>query len=215
MAFSMLTCEIPKKCWVAVSSGVDSLAACHLIHKMGRLGTVYHYNHGVSVQNDEMEASVRRFCQDVLKGVPLVVRRNKEKGKTEAELRQGRFKILNEYKIDLVTGAHLDDAVESYLLNVFRGKEGFLPIPFVSTFGESRILHPFLLKSKKFFLDYCEKNNILTFVVEDLSNKKIKGSRRNLLRNKIIPILEEEKMGLRTIVKKKILNRLNENSENY
>lgn len=206
-----LTSEVPPDSWVSVSGGVDSLAICHILFRANLLGAIYHYNHNISSQNDEMEKSVRKFHKEVLDSrVPLVIRRNEEKLKTEGDLRRKRLELFNFHSnVNLVTGAHLDDAVESYLLNIFRGKEGFLPIPFESNFSNgNRILHPFLLYKKDFFLDYCLKCDIMKYVVEDESNKKIKGSRRNLIRNEIIPILEREKVGLRTVVRKKILQRL-------
>jgi tRNA(Ile)-lysidine synthase TilS/MesJ len=103
----------------------------------------------------------------------------------------------------------LDDCAESYLLNCIRGKEGFLPIPFHTELSNgSCINRPFLFNRKKELMAYAERNNLLQYVVEDETNLQVRGSRRNLLRNNILPILEKENVGLTTIVKKKMVERL-------
>jgi hypothetical protein len=48
----------------------------------------------------------------------------------------------------------------------------------------------------------------MKYVVEDETNKVTKGSRRNFIRNEIMPLIKREKMGLDTIVKKKMHQRL-------
>jgi tRNA(Ile)-lysidine synthase TilS/MesJ len=94
------------------------------------------------------------------------------------------------------------------MLNVLRGKEGFLPIPFITEVGTNLVVHPFLFTKKKDFIEYAEKNDLAKYVVEDETNKVTKGSRRNFIRNEVMPLIQREKMGLDTIVKKKMQERL-------
>jgi len=196
---------------VLCSSGVDSIAATHFFVnkiKQHNVATL-HFNHNLRLQNHEMATSYRHFCVS-LRIYPFV-ENIFCKGKTENECRTERLKILNEHHNTIFISAHhLDDCVESYLLNVLRGKEGFIPIPFITKLERtsSCIIHPFLFTKKSDFIEYAEKHDLMKHVVEDETNKQIKGSRRNLMRNKIIPILNEEKMGLQTIVKKKLKQRL-------
>jgi tRNA(Ile)-lysidine synthase TilS/MesJ len=48
----------------------------------------------------------------------------------------------------------------------------------------------------------------MKYVVEDETNAISRGSRRNMLRNEIVPILERDKVGLETIIAKKMEKRL-------
>jgi tRNA(Ile)-lysidine synthase TilS/MesJ len=143
-------------------------------------------------------------------GYSPVVLRDYIKDKSEDGLRQARLEYIKN-NVDctvFVTAHHLDDATESYMMNILRGKEGFLPIPFITEVGSNLIVHPFLFTKKADFRQYAERNDLMKFVVEDETNKVTKGSRRNFIRNEIIPLLEREKMGLSTIVKKKMQERL-------
>jgi tRNA(Ile)-lysidine synthase TilS/MesJ len=48
----------------------------------------------------------------------------------------------------------------------------------------------------------------MRFVEEDSTNLESKGSRRNMIRNEILPILERDKVGMAKIVKKMMEKRL-------
>lgn len=211
LAFS----KMPKHSTISVlcSMGVDSVAAAHYCVTKHSNITFRHFNHGLRKQNDLMETSYisMMFEKDFREmGYPPVVLRNYVKDKSEDGLRQARLEYIKN-NVDctiFVTAHHLDDATESYMMNVLRGKEGFLPIPFITEVGSNLIVHPFLFTKKADFRQYAERKDLMKFVVEDETNKVTKGSRRNFIRNEIIPLLQREKMGLDTIVKKKIEQRL-------
>lgn len=204
------------------SMGVDSVAATHYFFSKNYskvrcddknpLLSMEHFNHGMREQNDKMEEMYNQYmCHPIIgfSGYPASKIKSLE-NYTEDSLRQARLELIKDrhnYKI-FITAHHLDDATESYMMNVLRGKEGFLPIPFMTEVGTNLIVHPFLFTKKKDFREYAEKNNLMQFVVEDETNKVTKGSRRNFIRNEIMPLLEREKMGLDTIVKKKMHERL-------
>ena len=211
LAFS----KMPRASSISVlcSMGVDSVAAAHYcITKLSRI-TFRHFNHGLRKQNDLMETSyISMMLEKDFRemGYPPVVLRNYIKDKSEDGLRQARIEYIknNVASTIFITAHHLDDATESYMMNVLRGKEGFLPIPFITEVGSNLIVHPFIFTKKADFRQYAERKDLMKFVVEDETNKVTKGSRRNFIRNEIIPLLQREKMGLDTIVKKKIEQRL-------
>jgi len=192
------------------SSGVDSIAAAHyFIHNFKNISvSLLHFNHNLRDQNQVMEESFKAFAASTEVSycvVPLTCTDS-----TEDSCRKARIEYLQQYaSTTFITAHHLDDCVESYLLNCIRGKEGFLPIPFHTELtNNNSINRPFLFNRKKDLIAYAEKHNLLQYVVEDETNTQVKGSRRNLLRNKIVPLLEEEKVGLAMIVKKKMIERL-------
>jgi tRNA(Ile)-lysidine synthase TilS/MesJ len=208
------------------STGVDSIAASHYYHtkvensyrdlKYGSYA-IMHFNHQQREQNDLMESKFRNFGYDcdIPRCSPILLKTHGYFGNntepTEDGLRQARLNYIknNHDHTIFITAHHLDDATESYILNVLRGKEGFQPIPFMTEVGTNLIVHPFLFTKKKDFIDYVYKNeNLRSYIVEDETNRITKGSRRNFIRNEIIPLIDKEQMGLSTIVEKKMKERL-------
>jgi len=205
------------------SSGVDSIAGVHYILSKANTREMYRYkvfhlNHNLRPQNDKMEESFYRFMRKEFPEcyATSIKRINSEpepKGKTEAELRDFRLYELMSYihKNVIISFHHLNDCVESYLLNCIRGHDGYQPIPFWTEWKlqtSNVACHPFLFTKKQHFIDYCVKHDLMKYVVEDETNTISKGSRRNMIRNEIVPILERDKVGLETIVSKKMRQRL-------
>ena len=205
-----------KQVVILCSSGVDSISASHFYFKKikDRYGFhgIRHFNHNLRDQNNLMQISFEKFAEE--QNIPritypysnlLEITDNSEDG-----LRQARLSFIKEYMDDsiIITGHHLDDATESYMMNVLRGKEGYLPIPFITEVGSNLIVHPFIFTKKIDFIQYAERNDLLKYVVEDETNSITKGSRRNFIRNEVLPLIRREKMGLDTIVKKKMNERL-------
>lgn len=200
------------------SSGVDSIAVSHFF--IENIGLNYnvsllHFNHNLREQNLKMVDSFIDFANSV--STPYEVATLLCKDKTEDSCRKARLSHLENYSNTVfITAHHLDDCAESYLLNCIRGKEGFLPIPFHTELVNSNcIVRPFIFNRKRDLIEYAEKNGLLQYVIEDETNVQVRGSRRNLMRNEILPILEREKVGLTTVVKKKMLERLSTRSNGY
>lgn len=195
---------------VAVSMGVDSLAA--YFYLQSRFYNVFpiHFNHGLRPQNNEME---EKFNQVFPYGHKAVTRLVENTLTTESDFRKMRFdffkKICHEKGVKyVVTAHHLDDCVESYLLNCFRGHPEYKPMNLVTNFEGFSVLHPFLLTEKQDFIDYAQGRDFAKYVVTDETNDVIKGSRRNWIRNVIIPEMESQKLSLKKYCKRLITNEL-------
>jgi tRNA(Ile)-lysidine synthetase-like protein len=207
------------------SSGVDSIASTHFLMKKYKSDffsekIVFHYNHNLREQNNKMQSSVERFCEKYK--FNLICGKAEFRGdKSEDCCRKLRFnEVENLFKDSvIVTSHHLNDCVESYLLNCFRGNPEYNPIPFFTlTMNGNVISHPFLFTYKNDFIQYAERNKLYEFIVEDETNQSSVGSRRNMIRNKIVPILHEETLGIETIVKKRMTDKLSKiscNSESF
>ena len=211
------------ECVLMCSSGMDSIAGVHYLlsnlNKRDRYRyKVFHLNHKLRPQNVKMEEAFCDFMDtefpDVFKSV---IARNitldKQSLNTEAELREFRIKeLIGFINLNIIISFHhLNDCVESYLLNCIRGHEGYQPIPFWTEWKQQTrnvSCHPFLFTKKQDFHNYCSKHHLWDYVVEDETNRVSKGSRRNMIRNEIIPLLERDKVGLETIVAKKMKKRL-------
>jgi len=114
----------------------------------------------------------------------------------EAAARQERFKFFREiyfkHDFDLLALAHhRDDQVETVLLNIFRGAglRGLSGIEKQLSLNGIKIIHPLLNLNKEEILNYCRENELEPRI--DKSNQQNIYT-RNIIRNKILPIIEQE-----------------------
>lgn len=196
----------PTSCpiYVALSMGADSLAAAIYLKNCGYKVCLLHFNHRLRPQNEEMDKSFRSFLLENSFNSHIGYGNNLS---DESSCRKARLEFFKQTIPSggyLVTGHHLNDYIESYLLNCFRGQPEYRPMQLVSDFVSFKILHPFLLNEKKDMQEYLETYNnggALKYVVKDETNEVIKGSRRNWIRNVIIPEMEDQKIGLKRYCK--------------
>lgn len=203
---------IPKsKFGIALSGGVDSIAAAHFLLKGKKDFECIHVNAKYIDQDDECEIKVRNFCNDF--NIPLTVKTVKEKytaGSVEEFCRNQRYKLFQETQLKhLIVCHHLDDCVESYLMNCFNGNPTYFPIPFQSHFGQLSVVRPFLKTNKVDFYKYVKKNNLEKYVTEDELNSDT-TLQRNWLRKELIPLIKTRYPGIKKIVFKKIDERQKE-----
>jgi tRNA(Ile)-lysidine synthase len=192
---------VPDNFYVAVSGGVDSIAAAHLLQRLGYVVGIAHYNHNLREQNNLMQESVRQFAEDlgvvfkteIREAVPIT-------GSEEAVLRTSRLDFFKRLESNIVLCQHLDDAVESYVMNMLRGNPEHMPIPEYTPLVYSQLFRPFLKTRKQDFIDYANNNDLMKYVVEDETNKDNKY-RRNWIRNEVLP--QFKMYGLPKIVLKK------------
>lgn len=193
-----------KKYYFAVSMGVDSVAAFIFLRSKGYAVDPIHFNHKLRIQNDLMEMKFLELCE-ATNSKPIV-----GYGKnlnTEAECRNARLDFYEKFcNGNIITAHHMDDYIESYLLNCFRGHPNREPIPLESKFNNFKIIHPFLLSRKKDFKQYLERNDYLCYTVEDETNGLTKGSRRNWIRQQIVPEMIKNKLSLKKFAEIKIKN---------
>lgn len=189
--------------YVAVSMGADSVAALLWMHWMGYKALPLHFNHGLRPQNNAMQRRFTELCVDF----GLDGRIGQGEGlSTEAECRAARLNFYSKEAAGghVVTAHHLDDWVESYLLNCFRGHPDHEPFELESVFPEFSIVHPFLVTKKRDFLQFLKRNNYLKYVVQDETNGVVKGSRRNWVRHSILPEMESQKLSLDKYARRRI-----------
>lgn len=188
---------------VAVSMGVDSVAALFWLRAKGYKIVPLHFNHNLRAQNGTMHERFLNLCQKLgLEGkseigLNLV---------TEADCRNARLDFYSKAAKGgtIITAHHLNDWVESYLMNCFRGHPNHHPFELVSSFDDFKIAHPFLLTRKSDFRQFLERNGWMDYVVEDQSNFVVKGSRRNWVRNCVVPEMAKQKLSLEKFAKRRI-----------
>jgi tRNA(Ile)-lysidine synthase len=190
-------CKITDKILLAVSGGVDSVTMFHLFREAGfRIG-VAHCNFQLR-KGDAMadESFVEGLCRQ--HDVPCFVKRFNTKAYAEEQgisiqmaardLRYEFFKSIRlKEEFDYVSTAHhIDDSLETVLINLTRGTglDGLTGVPVKNEF----IIRPLLFASRQMILENASIKKISWR--EDQSNSS-DDYQRNSLRHQVIPKLKE------------------------
>lgn len=183
---------------VGVSGGADSMCLLHILNlikeKYGITLKAVHINH--NIRGDEAkrdEDFVRNFCEknsiefNVFSvDVPAL---SKEYKLSEEEAgRKARYDCFSKINCDAVAVAHsLSDSVETIIFNLARGT-GLRGLCGITAKREPNIIRPLIDCTRDEIEEYCHKNNIQ--YVTDSTNLS-DNYKRNIIRHKIIPVLNE------------------------
>ena len=189
-----------KKLLLAVSGGVDSMVLLDLFYKLRFDICVVHCNFQLrGKESDADEMLVRETCQDsyipyFIESFDTLEFANENKLSIQLAARKLRYDWFQEIislGFDYVlTAHHLDDNVETFLINFTRGTglEGLTGIPAQN----GNIIRPLLPFSREEIENYAQANQIQWR--EDSSNASDKYF-RNKLRHNIVPTLKELNTG--------------------
>ena len=185
-----------KKLLLAFSAGLDSVVMATLFYRMGYDISLAHCN--FSLRGDDSDAD-ENFARDwgQSKNVKVFVKRfdtatfSKDRKLSiqmaARELRYDWFDFLSgaEGFDFILTAHHLDDQLETFIINLSRGTgiEGLMGIKPL----KDKLVRPLLCFSKKELLTYAKNENIEWR--EDASNKDTKYL-RNQIRHEVIPALK-------------------------
>ena len=201
-----------KKLLLATSGGIDSMVLLYLCNQLKLDARVAHCNFQLrGDESDEDEKFVKSQCEklDVLLFVNhFDTKKFAEKQKLSIQvvarnLRYDWFNTLlinNDYDY-ILTAHHLDDSLETVLINFTRGSglDGLTGIPQQN----GNIVRPLLPFSKNEIVTFAKENKVKWR--EDSSNASDKYL-RNKLRHNVIPILKELNPSLLDSFEKSISN---------
>ncbi len=190
---------------IAVSGGQDSMTLLNLINDMKTqhnwFVNVWHGDHQWHEKSETYALDLQTYCNK--KNISFFFdRANKKNISSEEKARDWRYKKLveranhlfienqKETDIYLLTGHTNTDNAETFLLNLARGSN----YAGLSYIDKKRLLEnniflirPLLIFSREDTMEFCKLQNIP--ILEDPTNCDLK-IKRNLVRKKIIPILE-------------------------
>ncbi len=185
-----------KKLLLAISGGVDSMVMAELFRQSGYSIALAHCNFGLRAEeSDGDESFVREYALKY--NTPVFVTRfdtklfaADNKLSVQVAARQLRYlwfeELLTENNLDyLLTAHHLDDSIETFLINFTRGTglEGLTGIPQQN----GNIIRPLLPFTREEIEAFAHENKIQWR--EDSSNASDKYL-RNKLRHDIVPALK-------------------------
>ncbi|MEO0060199.1 MAG: hypothetical protein RLZZ312_1846 [Bacteroidota bacterium] len=187
---------IGKKIFVAVSGGLDSMVLLDLVSTIDFEIAVLHCNFNLRGHESlDDENFVRKNC--IAKNINFFIKNfdtrhfaQASKLSTQVAARKLRYRWFNEKleqeKFDFIlTAHHLDDSLETFLINLSRGTglDGLTGIPEIN----NKIVRPLLSFSRAEIELYANQNNIVW--QEDSSNNSDKYL-RNKIRHHIVPQLK-------------------------
>ena len=180
---------------LAVSGGADSMALLQLFYSLELKFQVAHVNYHLRGKDSDADQElVKNFCSE--NNIPFHLyevsdKDQKPENSIQNWARNLRYDFFREIQktenLDyLVTAHHLNDQLETFLINLSKayGIHGLSGIPA----NENQILRPLLNFTKDEIYAFAEANN-LEFR-EDVSNQK-NDYLRNFIRNEIAPKLFE------------------------
>ncbi|MDN3677602.1 tRNA lysidine(34) synthetase TilS [Flavobacterium paronense] len=188
---------IGKKLLLATSGGIDSMVLLQLCHLLKLDIRVAHCNFQLrGNESDEDEKFVKYQCE--MMDVLLFVNRfdtkkfaEQQKLSIQVVARNLRYEWFNTLLINndydyILTAHHLDDSLETFLINFTRGSglDGLTGIPQQN----ANIVRPLLAFSRNEIEAFAKENNIQWR--EDSSNAS-DTYLRNKLRHNVIPVLKE------------------------
>jgi len=209
---------------VAYSGGIDSQVLLHALSQLKLQNllandlSVCHINHGLSCNATTWQHAAEKYCQQLSLPIKVVEVNIKEiVGESlEALAREARYKAIKANTPTnalIVTGHHLDDQSETFLLALKRGA-GLKGLSAMAEtvklhFGSSLVsktepnqqllVRPLLEVSRKEIKSYALTHK-LTWV-EDESNKDLRFD-RNFIRHQIMPLLTKRWPAMLTTIKR-------------
>lgn len=187
---------------VGFSGGVDSVVLCDVLLKLGLDVSLVHCNYKLRAEeSDGDEQFALSFAKD--RGIDIINKSfdtaliSKENNESiQIAARKIRYELFNQVasnyeNVKIATGHHKNDDIETVLFNLtnanfFSGASG-IPLK------RDLIIRPLLFCSKGEIFKYAEENNLP--YRNDSSNEQLKY-KRNKIRHKVVPVLEELNEGL-------------------
>jgi tRNA(Ile)-lysidine synthase len=183
------------KLLLAVSGGIDSVVLSEVIFNLGFTFGIAHCNYSLRGKDSDLDQAfveklsqrlnarifVKKFVKDYVEQLGT--------GSVQMNARALRYQFFKDLTLEhgyqwIVTAHHLDDQLETTLLNLTRGT-GIKGIVGMSA-GENGIFRPLLSATRAEIEAYAEANNLAWR--EDKTNTSDKYA-RNKIRHKVIPVL--------------------------
>ena len=184
-----------EKVLLTVSGGIDSMVMAHLFVSSGFTPGIAHVNYGLrGADSNQDEELVRAFCtRHGLVFHLRDVRSDEFKGSESVQMvaRRIRYQFFDDLTAEhgygkVATAHHLDDSLETILLNLAKGT-GIKGLAGISV-SNGTLIRPMMFTGRDRIKKFAEDQGISWR--EDISNQK-DIYQRNLIRNRVMAVLRE------------------------
>jgi tRNA(Ile)-lysidine synthase len=189
-------------CYLAFSGGVDSVVLLDIFLKKKIKPVLVCVDHLTEESARELE-----FCEEVarqhgLKTHFCSVPEFDKSTSLEAFWSKHRNGLFQKLDMPVLTGHHLDDCVEWYIMTSCKGRSRII------SYNNNNVYRPLLLTTKVDILEYAKHHKL--HYLTDPTNLDPTFNLRNNVRLKVLPHLHEAFPGLRSVVSRLIRENLNE-----
>lgn len=192
--------KLPGKVYVALSGGVDSMAALDFMRRGKRSVHALYFDHKTA-HGREARSFVEDYCKSskIQLTVSTLTRDRSTDESLEEFWRNERIRFFKEMSdAPVVTGHHLDDAVEWWIFTSLHGNPRLMGVRNLDT----NVVRPFLATPKEELIEWCKKKGVPH--IQDPSNES-RNYARNKIRHDIMPHALSVNPGLRTTVRNMML----------
>lgn len=203
-----LLCPIPRTVYVAVSGGVDSMAALNFLARSHDVSAVF-FDHGDSHALGALDF-IQQYCRKInVKVLDGALMRSKSNDESLEEYwRSERYRffdhVVEQEQRPIVTAHHLDDAVETWVWSSLNGQ------PTLPHVMRGQLLRPFLATPKRELIDWAVRHSVPW--MEDPTNNDMRRT-RNIIRNEGMDFIHKVNPGIETMIRKKLLENVKKASE--
>lgn len=196
--------SLPINVCVACSGGVDSVSLALYLKSTNRNVSLVYYEH----PDDPQAKLEKEWLIDFQKRYEFVDSPifsskvyHEKKSSREMWWRENRLEFFKSLNRTILTGHHLDDAVEWYLMTSLTGEGHYMK------YEDGFLAKPFLLQSKKSLVSWVEENHGDLDYIEDETNFDPQFSKRNYVRNELIPKVLEFNPGFYSTIRNKLIQK--------
>jgi len=198
--------NIPRKCYIALSGGPDSMALLDFLSRSKREIVLLHFDHG-TVHGHEARYHVMQ--QAIKYGykpeIGSVTRERDVNESMEEYWRNERYKFFDQFKdAPILTGHNLSDAVEWWVFSSLHGESKLIP------YRRDNVIRPLLLTPKKELQKWCQDHDV-DFCIDP--GNQDDSYMRTIIRHQILPLAERVNPGIEKVVKKKLIKAHGENGK--
>lgn len=192
LACEELGMEARDQILVALSGGLDSVTLAHLLHASGYKIALAHVNFGLRGADSDADEQFCRTLAEKLDATFYTIRQTNwgMGGSIQMQARKFRYrwfqKLASRHQYRwILTAHHLDDRLETLLINILRGTglRGLQGMPE----KRGKILRPLMRFGRESILEYARRNKLEWR--EDISNRE-KKYLRNKIRHELVPMLK-------------------------
>ena len=185
---------LPRKLTVACSGGVDSMSIVDFLSRSHDV-TVAYFDHGTDHGREALNFLLDKFGSSLIRGS---ITRAKEPSESWEEFwRNERYEFLHSIDEPVVTGHHLDDCVETWVMSCMHGTGKWIP------YRNKNVIRPFRLTKKSVFREWSLSKKVP--YIEDQSNSDINYT-RNYIRHEMMPHVLKVNPGIHKTIAKKMEN---------